>query len=44
MMAAAIARLLNTDADRTALEKFIRLPLRSWNGIVVGEIRSTAAL
>ena len=44
MMATTIARLLNTDADRTAIEKFIRPPLRSWNGISVGEIRPTDML
>ncbi len=44
MMAATIARLLKSDADRVALEKFIRPPLRNWNGIAVGEIRPTEAL
>ena len=44
MMAATIARLLDTDSDRAALEKFIRPPLRNWNGIAVGEIRPTAAI
>lgn len=42
MIAAAIARVLEAGTDRTALEKFIRLPLRSWNGIAVGEVRPTA--
>jgi L-asparaginase II len=36
--------MLNTDTDRAALEKFIRPPLRNWNGIAVGEIRPTAAI
>jgi L-asparaginase II len=44
MMATTIARLLNTDTDRAALEKFIRPPLRNWNGIAVGKIRPTAAI
>jgi L-asparaginase II len=44
MMAATLARLLNTDGDRSELEKFIRPPLRNWNGIAVGEIRPTAAI
>ncbi len=44
MMSATIARLLDIDADRAALEKFIRPPLRSWNGIVVGEIRPADVL
>ena len=44
MMATTIARLLNTHADRSALEKFIRPTLRSWNGIAVGEIRPTDML
>jgi L-asparaginase II len=44
MMAATIARLLNADSDRAALEKFIRPPLRNWNGIAVGKLRSTQAL
>ena len=44
MMAATLARLLNSAADRSALEKFIRPPLRNWNGIAVGEFRPTAAI
>ena len=44
MMAATIARLLNTEADRAALEKFIRSPLRNSNGITIGEIRPTEIL
>ncbi len=44
MMAATLARLLKTDLDRAALEKFIRPTLRNWNGIAVGEIRVTEAL
>ena len=43
-MAATIARLLETDADRAALEKFIRPTLRNWNGIAVGEIRPTEVI
>jgi L-asparaginase II len=39
MMAATLARYLNADADRAALEKIIRPTLRNWNGIAVGEIR-----
>jgi L-asparaginase II len=44
MMAATIARWLKSDADRAALEKFIRPTLRNWNGVAVGEIRPTAAV
>ncbi len=44
MMAATLARLLNADADRAALEKFMRPPLRNWNGITIGEIRPTDVL
>ncbi|HTS39465.1 MAG TPA: asparaginase [Xanthobacteraceae bacterium] len=44
MMAATLARVLNADADRAALEKFIRPALRNWNGTLVGEIRPTAAI
>ena len=44
MMAAAIARFFKEDADRVALEKFVRPTLRNWNGIVTGEIRPTEAI
>jgi len=44
MMAATLARVLNADVDRAALEKFIRPALRNWNGTLVGEIRPTAAI
>ena len=44
MMAATIARLLKSDADRAELEKFIHPTLRNWNGIAVGEIRPADAL
>jgi L-asparaginase II len=44
MMAATLARFLATDADRAALDKFIRRPLQNWNDIVVGEIRPAALL
>lgn len=43
MMAATLARLLKSDADRTLLARFMRAPLRNWNGIAIGEIRPTAA-
>ena len=40
-MAAALARFLPQDADRAALEPFMRPTLRNWNGIAVGSIRPT---
>ncbi len=43
-MAAAISRFLNSDADRAALERFVRPTLRNWNGIAVGSLRPTEAL
>jgi L-asparaginase II len=44
MMAATLARFLKLDADRAALERFVRPPLRNWNGITVGALRPTPAL
>jgi len=44
MMAATIARLLKSEPDRVALDKFIRPQLRNWNGVAIGEIRPTAVL
>jgi L-asparaginase II len=44
VMAATIARFLNSDVDRAALARFVRPSLRNWNGIVVGELRPTAAI
>jgi L-asparaginase II len=44
MMAAAIARFLNSDADRAALARYVRPVLRNWNGIEVGSLRPTAAI
>ncbi len=44
MMAAMLARCLATDADRAALDKFVRRPLHNWNGMAVGEIRPTELL
>ncbi len=41
MIAATMARLLKSDADRTALERFVRPALRNWNGIAVGALRPT---
>ena len=41
MMAATMARLMKTDADRAALARFVRPSLRNWNGIEVGELRPT---
>ncbi len=43
-MAATLARLLQSEQDRAALARFVRAPLRNWNGIAVGEIRPTAVL
>jgi L-asparaginase II len=42
-MAALLARFLPRDADRAALEPFVRPTLRNWNGIAVGSIRPTDA-
>jgi L-asparaginase II len=40
MMAATIARFLPmNDAERSALQRFVRPPLRNWNGIDVGALR-----
>ena len=44
MMAATLARFLPLDADRAALEPFVRPALRNWNGIAVGAMRPTEAL
>jgi L-asparaginase II len=44
MMAATIARWLKSDADRAALERFMRPTLRNWNSIAVSEIRPTEAI
>jgi L-asparaginase II len=44
-IAGLIARSLPLPADdRAALERFIRPPLRNWNGIAVGALRPTGAL
>lgn len=43
MMAAALDRLLNNDADSATLEPFVRPVMRNWNGIVVGTLRPTDA-
>jgi L-asparaginase II len=44
MMAAMLARLLVSEADRAALVPFTRPTLRNWNGISIGGLRPTAAL
>ena len=44
MMAATLARLLSSDADRATLEPFVRPTLRNWNGFAVGAMRPAAAL
>ena len=44
MIAATLARFLPGEADRAALEPFVRPILRNWNGIAVGAIRPTAAI
>ena len=44
MMAATLARLMHSDADRAALEAYVRPALRNWNGIAVGALRPTDAL
>ena len=44
MMAATLARLLASDADRAALAPFVRPTLRNWNGIAVGELAADAAI
>jgi L-asparaginase II len=43
MMAAALDRLLNNDADSVLLEPFVRPVIRNWNGIAVGGLRPTEA-
>ena len=44
-MAAIVARLLALEAaERAALARFLRLTLRTWNGIEVGTLRVTEAL
>jgi len=43
MMAAALDRLLNNDADSATLEPFVQPPIRNWNGIVVGGLRPSDA-
>jgi L-asparaginase II len=43
-MAAILARLLRSEADRSALEPFAQRPLRNWNGTTVGAIRAVPAL
>ena len=43
MLAATLARLLPSDADRATLEPFVRPTLRNWNGFAVGAMRPTAA-
>jgi L-asparaginase II len=44
IMAATLARLLTSDADRAALAPFTRPSSRNWNGIIVGGLRPTAAI
>jgi L-asparaginase II len=45
VMASLIARFLRLDdRDRTAVARFETPQLRNWNGIEVGELRTTAAL
>jgi len=45
VMAALIARFVAmNDADRAALDRFVRPVLRNWNGIAIGALRPTAAL
>jgi L-asparaginase II len=44
VLATAVARFLNTEADRAALARHIRPVMRNWNGIEVGSLRPTAAI
>jgi L-asparaginase II len=45
VMAAMIARFLPmSDAERSALDRFLRPTLRNWNGIEVGGLRATQAV
>ncbi len=44
MLAAAIVRCLNSDADSAALARYVRPTMRNWNGIEVGSLRPTAAI
>jgi L-asparaginase II len=43
VMAAMIARFL-PEADGAWLQRFLRPPLRNWNGIAVGGLRPSEAL
>jgi L-asparaginase II len=45
VMAAVIARFLPLgDAERSALDRFVRPTLRNWNGFEIGVLRVTAAI
>jgi L-asparaginase II len=44
MLAAAIARFLNSDTDRAALARYVRPAMRNWSRVVVGLLRPTAAI
>ena len=44
VLATAVARFLNTEADRAALARHMRPVMRNWNGIEVGSLRPTAAI
>jgi len=45
VMAAIIARFLPlSDAERTALERFVHPTLRNWNSFEIGALRVTAAI
>jgi L-asparaginase II len=44
MAAAALARLLTSEADRASLERFVRPTIRNWNGQTVGRVNPVAPL
>jgi L-asparaginase II len=44
MVAAVLARLLASEADRAALERFVRPTIRNWNGQTVGRVNPVAPL
>lgn len=44
MIAGALARLLTSEEDRMALERFVRPSLRNWSGATVGGIKPVSPL
>jgi len=44
MVAAVLARLLVSESDRAALERFVRPAIKNWNGQIVGRVNPMAPL